>query len=705
MTEQRSRRLRILSIQVVLVAFAAAIGWKLFTIQLVEGEQWMARAVKVATSVREVVPDRGHIYSEDGRLLATSVPEYGVYMDLRADGLTNDLFGAHLDSLCWNLANLFADRSAQQYAYELRDARSRGERYFMVKRRCDHVQMTALKKFPLFREGRFKSGLIITKTERRIQPFGRYARRTIGKPAENGKKAFGLEGGFDPFLRGVTGHRLERRLSGDVWMPVDDGEGQAPVPGCDVHTTIDMNLQDVADAELAAQLRKNGAHHGCVVVMETGTGYIKAISNLTRANDSTYVDDENYAVGHATEPGSTFKTASLMVALEDGRISLDDEWDTHGGVVRFHDRKMKDSHDGGYGTITLGRALEVSSNTAISQAINKAYRAEPQRFIEGLRKLGIDKPLGLRIPGEPAPTLRGPEDKKYWSGVSLPWMSVGYEVMVTPLQTLAFYNAIANNGRLMQPQFVRSVTRHGKEVQRFEPVTLNPRICSDATLGKIRELLENVVDTGTATNLQSAHFTIAGKTGTAQIAQGGNYKQHGVSYQASFVGYFPAEAPKYTCIVVVYGPTMRGIYGNVVAGPVFEAIANKIYANRLELQTGLAEVKEVDRRMPVTFSGHAKDLIASAAALHVPLKVTDEAEWVGTTAGDSMVIADARALPGDAIGMVPNVLGMGLKDALFILENRGLRVRVLGSGMVKKQSLRPGSRCFNGSAITIELNT
>lgn len=705
MNDQRIQRLRINLIYGALVAFAFAIGWKLFTIQLVEGEQWMARAERVATAVREVVPERGHIYSEDGRLLATSVPEYGVYMDMKADGLSNDLFSRHIDSLCWHLSALFGDRSQAEYKRALLDARAGGERYHMIKRRADHVQMMELKRFPLFRLGRYKSGLIITKTERRIQPFGRMAQRTVGKPAVNGKKPFGIEGGYDPYLRGVTGHRLERRLSGDVWMPVDDDGGLDPVPGADVHTTIDMNLQDVADDVLERQLRKHGAHHGCVVVMETATGYIKAISNLTRLNDSTYADDENYAVGHATEPGSTFKTASLIVALEDGRVSLDDTWDTRGGKVKFHDKTMYDSHEGGYGTITLSRALEVSSNTAISQAINRAYRADPAQFIAGLRKLGLDKPLGMRIPGEPVPTLHGPEDKKYWSGVSLPWMSVGYELMITPLQTLAFYNAIANDGRYMQPQFVRSVSRMGREVERFEPVTLNPKICSDATLKKIRTVLKAVVDTGTATNLKASHFSIAGKTGTAQIAQGKlGYKVSRV-YQASFVGYFPAEAPKYSCIVVVSSPSMSGYYGNVVAGPVFKEIAEKIYANRLELQTELAEIATPDARPPVTLSGHSGDLLAAAKALHVPVTVQEEGEWLGTTAGDTSVIAKDRPMPGDAVGMVPNVLGMGLKDALYILENRGLRVRVTGSGMVRKQSLQPGSRCFRGSTIWIDLNT
>jgi cell division protein FtsI (penicillin-binding protein 3) len=288
--------------------------------------------------------------------------------------------------------------------------------------------------------------------------------------------------------------------------------------------------------------------------------------------------------------------------------------------------------------------------------------------------------------------------------VSLPWMSIGYEVMMTPMQTLAFYNAIANDGRLMQPQFVRSITRAGREVERFEPVTIQQRICSDATLAKIREVLKAVVDSGTATNLGSAHFSIAGKTGTAQIASGRTgYKQKGVVYQASFVGYFPADRPIYSCIVVVSSPTSSGYYGNVVAGPIFQAIADKIYSNRIELQSTVAEAGEIDRRAPITFSGQRADLLSALTSLGIGLQEEGEGEWVSTTAGDSSVRISARGIPDDGMGLVPNVLGMGLKDALYILENRGLRVRANGSGMVKRQSLAPGSRCFQGSTITIEL--
>lgn len=702
MNDNKVLGLRITLVYALVLLFGAAIAVKLFTIQLAEGDKWRAKAVNVATAMRSVQSERGHIFSDDGRLLATSVPEYEIRMDMRADGLTDALFNANLDSLAWGLSKLFGDRSMQDLRRELFDARERGERYHLLRRRCDHEQLKALRELPLFRLGRHRSGLIADKRMVRIRPFGRLASRTVGYLLRD-STTIGLEAGYAPWLQGISGKRLERRLTGGVWMPVDGGEGQDPVPGSDVHTTIDMNLQDVADAALEAQLRKNGAHHGCVVVMETKTGYIKAISNLTQLDDSTYDEVYNYAIGASTEPGSTFKTAALMVAMDDGLVTPDQIVDTRGGKKKYYDRVMRDSHDEGYGLITVQRALEVSSNTGISQAIDKAYKGNPAKFVEGLRRLGFGSTLGLRIPGEGLPVLRGPEDKKLWSGTSLPWMSIGYEVGETPLRMLTFYNAIANGGKMVQPQFVSSITREGKTIEKFPPVTLNDHICSDATLEKLHRMLEGVVDSGTAVNLRSAHFSIAGKTGTAQIASDkAGYKVNGVSYQASFVGYFPADAPRYTCIVVVSSPSMRGVYGNVVAGPVFREIADKIYSNRLEMQTLVAQADTV-HRTPVSFGGNRADLLTVMSRLDIPAVAQGDGEWASTQATDSNVVIAERSVPPAGTGMVPNVLGMGLRDAMYILENQGLRVRLSGSGMVKRQSPAPGSRSVKGTTVTLEL--
>ena len=703
MSDNRQLRARANMVYLGVVVFAIAIAVQLFRIQLVEGEQWRAKAEHVSTAWRTVEPDRGHIYSEDGRLLATSVPEYDVRMDMVTDAMTQELFTANIDSLAWHLADLFNDRTALEYKHDLVDARRRSERYYLVKRKATHTQVQTLRSFPLYRLGRFKSGLVTEKRTVRARPFGRLAARSVGYVLrDSAALAIGLEGGYDKWLKGVTGRRLERRLTGGVWMPIDDGEGVDPAPGSDIHTTIDINLQDVADAALERQLRKHGAQYGCVVVMEVATGRIKAISNLCMVGDSSYAEALNYAVGEATEPGSTFKLASLMVGLEDGLIDPNEIVDTKKGQVRYHDRIMRDSHEGGYGKITVQRAFELSSNTGVSLAVHKAYQKEPKKFVEGLKRMGLDTPSGVMIPGEPVPTLRGPGDKG-WSGVSIPWMSIGYEVALTPLQTLTFYNAVANNGRMMQPQLVDRVSRNGKELEKFDPVVLKERICSSRTLAVVHGLLRGVVDSGTAVNLRAAHFAIAGKTGTAQIARQGSYKQNGLSYQASFVGYFPADAPKYSCIVVVNGPTMSGYYGNVVAGPIFKEIADKIYSNRLELQQETRLAEAVGPVTPVSMSGHAGDMRTAFAGLGIPFDLQGEEEWMTTEAGDSLVTARPRRIPSDGVDMVPNVLGMGLKDALYILENRGLRVRVQGNGMVRRQSLQPGSRAFHGSTIVIEL--
>ncbi|HQW40875.1 MAG: transpeptidase family protein [Flavobacteriales bacterium] len=698
--ENKQLRARANMVYFSVVLFAMAIAVKLFTIQLVEGDKWRARAETVSTTYRIVQPDRGHIYSEDGRLLATSVPEYDVRMDMMPNGMTDELFRSKVDSLSVRLADLFKDRTASEYKRDLTDARYRKERYYLVKRNVDHTQVQVLRTFPLFDLGRYRGGLVTEKRTVRMRPFGRLASRSVGYVLRDSSKV-GLEGGYDQWLRGVTGRRLERRLTGGVWMPIDNGDGVDPKPGSDIHTTIDMNLQDVADAALEDQLRKHGAQYGTLVVMEVATGYIKAICNLTR-KDSSYVADLNYAISQSTEPGSTFKLASLMVGLDDGLIKATDTVDTQKGQVRFRDRIMRDSHEGGYGRITVQRAFELSSNTGISLAITKAYEKDPKRFVDGLRRMGLANRTDIMIPGEATPTMRNPGEKG-WSGVSLPWMSIGYEVALTPLQVLTFYNAVANNGRLMQPQFVDHVSRNGKTTERFEPKELNPAICSKATLDIVHGFLQGVVDSGTATNLKNAHFAIAGKTGTAQIARNGSYKSEGLSYQASFVGYFPADAPKYSCIVVVNGPTMSGYYGNVVAGPIFQNIADKIYSNRLEMQQDvlLAEVK--GPRTPITLSGHTGDIRRAMEGLNIPVIVEGEGEWTSTAAGDTAVVLSARGIPTMAMDRVPNVLGMGLRDALYILENRGLRVRFQGNGMVRKQSLSPGTKAPAGSTITIEL--
>ena len=703
-TDNKALKLRMWAVYAVLVLFALGIIVRLFTIQVVEGEEWRARAEVVTTKYRTVTPDRGNIYSANGTSLATTLPMYDLHMDMRAEGLTDELFSSKLDSVSAALAGFFHDKSAQDYRRELIEARQRGKRYYELERNVTFRQQKEVKTFPLFRLGRNKSGFIATKRMERKYRLNGAAGRTIGGRL-NDSTWFGIEGGYNDWLRGVEGKRLERRLTGDVWMPVDDGDGTEPLPGSDVYTTLDMNLQDVADAALRKQIIATRAHHGCVVVMETATGRIRAISNLTRTGDSTCTETQrNWAVWESVDPGSTIKLASLIVAMEDGLLTPEDTVQTHKGVRYWHRKRMEDSHPN-YDVLTIRRAFELSSNVGIAGAIWRRYKNDPQKFVDGLRRLRLDQPVGAGIPGEGMPTIPDPKSKE-WNGLSLPWMAHGYSLSITPLQMLTFYNAVANKGRMMQPLFVERVVTNGKE-KKFPPVVLNEKICSDATLAQARSLLEGVVDTGTATNLKSSYLRIAGKTGTAQINdavdgyKGGKFKLH----RASFIGYFPAEAPVYTCLVMVSQPR-SGIYtGNWVAGPIFRSIADKVYANRLELEhhVPVQQLAQLKPRAPITIGGHSGDLHAALEGLGIAHVMPGESDWVRTDAGDSSVVVHPLTVPQRNLGLVPNVVGMGLRDALFILENHGLRVTVNGTGMVTQQSLKANTHFVRGNSITIKL--
>ncbi|HKL03174.1 MAG TPA: penicillin-binding protein, partial [Cryomorphaceae bacterium] len=577
-------------------------------------------------------------------------------------------------------------------------------RYYLVKGNVDYDDVVEAKEFPLWNRGRFKSGVIFEKRTVRLQPFQGLASRTVGYQRD-GVQPVGLEGAYNSFLSGRPGKRHEKRLAGGVWMPIDDKNVVEPEDGCDVYTTVDVNIQDVAENALRRQLKAHNARHGCAVLMEVKTGYIKAISNLTLTGDSTYHETYNYAVGEATEPGSTFKLASLMAAFEDGKLDLQDSIDTKNGSYRFYDRIMRDSNNKGYGVLDVLTAFQKSSNVAISRFINEQYAEDPQEFIDRLYKLGLGKRLNLEIAGEGAPRIKDPSNPS-WSGVTLPWMSIGYETLMTPLQILTFYNAVANDGEMVKPQFVREVKRNGRTIQLNEPVVIDKAIASRETVLKAKKMLETVVsEDGTASNLRFGAYRIAGKTGTAQIANskyGYKYEQE-VSYQASFVGYFPAEAPEYTCIVVVNGPSNDVYYGNRVAGPVFKEIADKVYAQRFDLIDDLEpSLNPIAANVPVSMSGASSDLTMIFNELNVPMQdESDGYDWVSTKSQKEEVVLERRSIKADR---VPNVLGMSLRDGLFLLEKSGLDVKIRGRGMIKKQSIAPGAQLDRHNTITIELS-
>ncbi|MFB6319777.1 penicillin-binding transpeptidase domain-containing protein [Saccharicrinis sp. FJH54] len=693
------RKIVVVYIMVLLLAFA--IVGRILQLQFVEGDKWKKLQVGENSKQVAVPANRGDILACDGRMLASSIPNYSIHMDFRADGLTYKYFMQHVDSLALQLSRFFKDGSKQDYKIKLISGFESGNRYSTInRRRVSFTELQKIEKFPIFRLGSNKGGFIATQYDTRKLPFGELAARTIGKlNYEKTRGVVGLENAYNDVLEGEEGVSLTKTISGKR-MKVNVVE---PTDGHDVVTTIDIDLQDVAETALYAQLQKNAAHHGSAILMEVKTGDIKAIANLERTSDGSYSETYNFAIGEATEPGSTFKLASLIVALEDGVIDLTDTIDTEHGVHYYFGVPMRDSHEEGYGRIPVQEVFEKSSNIGVSKIIFNNYKDDPKRFVDRLLEMRLDQKLDIEIAGEAKPYIAYPGNNT-WSGLSLPWMSIGYEVKLAPIQTLTFYNAIANDGEMVKPRFVKGISYHGDMIKRYDTEVLSASICSRQTLKKVKRMLEGVVENGTASNLQNLHYKIAGKTGTAQIAQGtkGYIGESGKQYYASFCGYFPADDPKYTCIVTVNSPTKSVFYGNVLAGNVFREIADKVYVQNVDMQKH-EEEKDPDPefKVPVTLDGNKKDLMTLFSGLEVNIKdESSNGDWAHTyNRGDHIEVKSLSIIDG----LVPNVLGMGAKDALFLLENAGLSVRMSGVGRVVEQSILPGARITGASTIYIRL--
>lgn len=676
--------------------FGMAIIGRIGYLQFVEGEYWKEKAEFLTLSYHTISPMRGNIYASDGSLLATSLPRYDIHVDLNSRGIKSEVFNDNVDSLALCLSQLFKGKSKNEYKRQLKEARRNGNRYMLLKRNVSYAEQKILRTFPLFRLGQNKGGLIVDQLSRREKPFKLLASRTVGYKLEDQKvEPVGIEGAFDANLRGTTGKRLMQRIAGNVWKPVNNENEIEPLDGSDVITTIDLNLQDVAEHALMNQLQSSEAEMGCAILMEVSTGHIKAIANLKRTGkENTYTEDYNYAIGQGTEPGSTFKLATLMAAMEDGYIDIDDSTETGNGEMRLAGGvTMKDSHHGGYGNISVKKAFAVSSNVGIIRIAQKHYGKHPQKFMDRLRSMHIAEPLALQLPGEPAARLKDTKDKD-WSKISLPYVSIGYESKLTPLQLLTFYNAVANNGKMVQPLFVKEISNKGKVVKSFDSKVIAESICSPATIKMARRMLEEVVSTGTASHIKHAQYTIAGKTGTAQIAQGKEgYKSGKVKYQASFCGYFPADNPKYSCIVVVYGPSKDAYYGASIACPVFKDIADKAYALDVRMHK---EVKPVPDSLyagiPSVKAGRGFSASKATKNLKVNYKGPENG-WVSKQ--------QSAYTPEDE--KVPNVTGMGLRDAIYLLEGQGMMVKPIGRGSVVKQSILPGAKFQKGQQIIIEL--
>jgi cell division protein FtsI (penicillin-binding protein 3) len=686
---------------VALIAIALLV--RIIMLQYVEKARWAAMSEKYVYKTDQDPANRGDILAYDGRLLASSVPYYSIYMDTRSSGMSPEIWSQGIGGLSSGLAEIAGERNASEWRTALTSARRLGDRYFLIKRKVTYETLSKIKELPIFKEGQFKGGMIVLAENKRIRPNSDLASRTIGYLNQgNEGTEVGIEGAFDKDLAGKNGLIVKQRLTGGDWIPVDDVNSVTSKDGYDIVTTIDIDIQDVATTALLTQLRKQGADHGCAVLMEVATGDIKAIANLEQGDDGDYHETYNFAIGESTEPGSTFKLPSLMAALEEGVIDTNTIVDTGNGTVKFYNKIIRDSHEEGYGKLTAKQVFEKSSNVGTSKLIYGAYKDRPKDFVNRLYAMKLNEKLNLQIKGEGDPLIRYPGDK-FWSGLSLPMMSHGYEVQLTPLQILTFYNAVANDGKMVKPRFVTGIIRNGSYVKTFDTEVIINSIASRSTIRKARKMLEGVVEHGTATNLKDADYKIAGKTGTAQIAKNKFGYRSGarVSYQASFVGFFPAENPLYSCIVVVNAPSNSVYYGNLVAGPVFKEISDKVYSTSFFRDYSNTDKDRKVLAAPDAGNGYREDINEVLSNMRVRYKKSTTNDWVATReSGDTIKMVAVNPEPG----LVPDVRGMTLRDAMFLLENSGLRVTFTGKGRVKRQSPEHGARVYEGSVVSLDLN-
>lgn len=681
---------------IVLIAALAIIGRAAY-IQLVEGDEWIEKANSLTLRYDTIEPVRGNIYSSDGKLLAVSVPDFEIRIDVASEHISEAFFNQKVDSLALRLAKLFGDRSKAEYKKALVEARNTKNRYYLLKRNVTYAQLKELRTFPIFHLGKYKGGLIVLERTRREQPFKNLASRTIGWDKEGTKNDVGLEGAYSEILSGVIGIRLMQHVGNSKWRPLNDEYEVEPQNGKDIITTIDALIQDVAHDALLKQMQAHEAELGCVILMEVETGYIKAIVNLILTGQNSYEERYNYAIAHSGEPGSTFKLASMLAALEDNVVDLNDSIETGNGITYFANRKMEDSHHGGYGTITVQHAFEVSSNVGISKIINEYYKDKPAQFIKRLKDMSLNQPLGIEFAGEGRPLIKNADDKT-WSRVSLPWMSIGYELTLTPLQTLSFYNAVANDGCLMKPLFVKEIIETGFSVKKFDPVVINPSIASSSSIAKAQKMLLGVVENGTAKHLMNEAYSVAGKTGTAQIASGSaGYNKS--DYKASFVGYFPADNPKYSMIVVISNPRKGVYYGAHIAAPVFREIADKVYSTSLEIQPE-SNLASNDTITPRVIAGRRNDLSTIFNNLNYQVINQGRSEFVTVNINADTVRINDREL---LLDQMPDVIGMSARDASYILERLGLRVNINGVGIVTMQSPEPGTSIDPNQEIILHL--
>ncbi|WP_316794869.1 penicillin-binding protein [Pedobacter agri] len=683
-----------------IVLFAFAVFLRLGQVQFVQGKKWRAMADSLSTRYVNVEATRGNIYSNDGSLLATSVPEYELRMDMYAGGIADDkVFNEKVDSLGLKLAQIFQDKTAKDYARYLRKGRQDSARYLLIHRKVGYSDLKTIRTFPLYNIGKFSGGLIAVQQNKRILPFQALAARTIGYKNENVANGVGLEGAYKEYINGETGKRLMQRIAGGVYIPVNEEAEVAPKDGADIISTIDINMQDLTQNALEKQLIAMKADHGTAILMEVATGEVRAVANFSKIEEGVYKEKFNYAIAGNQDPGSTFKLASYMALIEDKLVDTNTMIGT--GYYQIPGKLITDSHPK-IETVTVKRAFEESSNAAIAKLINMHYGADPIRFTNHLYDWHLNEKMGLQIPGEARPVVKNPKTNKSWNkNMTLPQMAYGYEMQLTPLKMLSFYNAVANNGKYVAPIFVKEIRRLGNPIEQFKARVINDQICSEVTLSKIKKMLEGVVTEGSGKNVvYNPLYKIAGKTGTAQVADANKGYKANKQYQASFVGYFPADKPKYSLIVVINDPK-GAYYGATVSGPVFREIADRIYASDMQMYNDVPTRLVGSTGNPPTKAGQSKATQKVYKAFGFKPLFASKSEYyniVDTSAGEVFQENTERK------GVMPNVSGMGLKDALYLLGNAGLKTKVIGSGKVTAQSIAAGTKVGKGLGVQIELN-
>ncbi len=640
-----------------LLVLMIGVAARIIYIQIIDGAKYQDLSEQITEKIDTIYANKGNVYAADGSLLATSMFRYEIRMDVLT--VDNKIIQKELPVLAKELSKLLGNPPSY-YTKRINDAKRHKNRYLFIARNLSYPDYKKIKSFPIFKLGANRGGFIAIQKTVREHPLGKVAARTIGYADYRGRP--GIEGAFANDLKGKNGQRLKQKIAKGQWKPINDNNEVEPEDGMDVITTIDINMQDIAHEALLEQLEKFQADHGSVVLMEVKTGEVKAIANLGRTADGKYYEKLNYAVGESHEPGSTFKLMSMIVALEDKVIDTSTVVDTGKGSWSLYKRKIKDSNRKGYGIISSARALEVSSNVGISKLIYDNYKDNPKKFVKGLRRMNLDQTLGLPIRGEGKPIIPHPDDKS-WSGTSLAWMSYGYGVQLTPLQNLTFYNAIANDGKMVKPKFVKEIRYQNSSKGNivFKTEVINKRICSKSTVEKAKEMLRNVVERGTATNIHSKEYSIAGKTGTCQA----QYWTDSLYYIASFTGFFPVDKPEYSCTVVIHKPTRNGYYGNIVAAPAFKKIAQKIYTATPEIFT-VDNASRAYSKLDNHFNKYDKQAQKSYQTM-------------------------------------PNVKGMSGMDAVSLLENLGLSVQFSGTGAVRTQSIHAGEKIKKGKTVYLLL--